>query len=714
MGAFLIASQTLQGGSLFAGYAIERELGRGGMATVFLAEDKKHHRPVALKLLRPELAASIEGARFLREIEIAATLTHPNILPLHDSGNEDGQVYYVMPYVDGGSLRQRLNRERQLPVPEAVRIVREVADALAYAHERGVVHRDIKPENILVQAGHALVSDFGIARAINVAGKGRVTGAGIAVGTPGYMSPEQARGIDELDGRSDLYSLGCVLYEMLAGDPPFTGWSAQAILARQVLEPLPRLRTFRDTVPEWLEQAVARTLAKAPADRFASVREFADALVAPLADSEPGSSIAVLPFVNLSGNPEDQYFGDGMAEEILIALTKIDGLRVASRTSAFAVKDKRLDIRAIGELLNVKAVLEGSVRRAGTTLRVTAQLVSAADGYHLWSERFDREMKDVFAIHDEIAANIARALRVVLGEDARRAIAKAPTTDLEAYDYYLRGRQFFHQRRKRSVIFARQMFERAIQRDPEYARAYAGIADACSFLGHYYQDESAAENLEQADAASRRALELDPGLPEAHAARGFALSLRQRFSEAEHEFRRAMALDPNQFEARYFYARACFQRGDLDRALGLFEAASRVREDHEALYFAAQTLTALGRDTDASAAYRRALPVIERHLELNPDDARAFTMGAVCFSRLGDRTRGLEWAERATAVDPEDAGVCYNVACLLALEGERDRAIDHLQRAFRVGFARRGWIEHDPDLASLRDDPRFQALIREK
>ncbi len=709
-----MSNQTLQDKTLFAGYSVERELGRGGMATVYLAEDLKHHRPVALKLLKPELAASLEAARFLREIKITATLTHPNILPLYDSGSEDGRLYYVMPYVDGGSLRQRLDRERQLAVPEAVRLAGEVADALAYAHERGVVHRDIKPENILLEHGHPVVADFGVARALSVLGEEYSTGAGIALGTPAYMSPEQASGESAVDHRADQYALACVLYEMLAGHPPFVGGGTRAVLARHVADPPPPLATVRPGVPRAVREAVTRGLAKAPADRFASVREFADALLAPVSDPEPGSSIAVLPFVNLGGSPGHEYFGDGMAEEIIIALTKIEGLQVASRTSAFALKGRQLDIRAIGELLNVKAVLEGSVRRAGNRLRVTAQLVSAADGYHLWSERFDREMKDVFAIHDDIAANIARALRVVLREDEGRAITKPPTTDLEAYDYYLRGRQFFHQRRKKSVIFARQMFERAIQRDPEYARAYAGIADACSFLAHHYQDEGAAANLHQAEAASRKALELDPDLPEAHAARGFVLSLLQRFSEAEQEFRRAIELDPNQFEARYFYARACFQRGDLRRALELFEEASRVREDHEALYFAAQTRSALGRTADAVAAYRRALPVVERHLELNPDDARAITMAAVCCSRLGDRTRGLEWAQQATAVDPEDAGVCYNVACLLALEGERDRAIEHLERAFRVGFARRNWIEHDPDLESLRGDPRFEALIREK
>jgi serine/threonine protein kinase/tetratricopeptide (TPR) repeat protein len=707
-----MSSQTLQGGTVFAGYSILGELGRGGMATVYLAEDAKHHRQVALKLLKPELASSTEGARFLHEIEIAATLTHPNILPLYDSGDEAGQLYYVMPYVDGGSLRQWLDRERQLPIEDAVRLARDVADALAYAHDRGVVHRDIKPENILLEQGHAVVVDFGVARALSRFGRKYSTGAGMVVGTPAYMCPEQASGESNVDARADQYALACVLYEMLAGHPPFVGGGTRAILARHVVDPPPPLSTVRPGVPRAIRDALNRGLAKAPADRFASTREFGEALIASATTTESGSSIAVLPFVNLSADPEDVYFGDGMAEEVINALTKIEGLQVASRTSSFALKSKKLDIRAIGELLNVTAVLEGSVRRAGNTLRVTAQLVNTEDGYHLWSGRFDRERKDVFAIHDDIAANIARALRVVLREDRRRAIAKAPTTDLEAYDYYLRGRQFFHKRRKKSVVFARQMFERATQRDVEYARAYAGIADACAFLSHHYKDEGTAATLQAGDAASLKALELDPDLAEAHASRGFVLTLLDRFAEAEQEFQRAVQLDPSQFEARYFYARACFQRGELERALELFEEASQVREDHEALYFAAQSLSALGRTTEAADAYRRALPVIERHLELNPDDGRACTMAAVSCSRLGDRARGLEWAEQATRVDPDDASVCYNVACLLALEGERDRALANLESAFQVGFGHRDWVEHDPDLASLRDDPRFQALVR--
>ncbi len=691
-------------------YTVERPLGAGGMAVVYLAQDLRHRRHVALKMLRPDLSASLAASRFVREIEIAASLTHPHILPLHESGVEDGVFFYVMPYVAGGSLRHRLLREGQLPLEAAITLACETADALACAHEHGVVHRDVKPENILLEEGHAVVTDFGIARAISAAGDEPITEAGLAIGTPEYMSPEQASGDTVIDGRADQYALGCVLYEMLAGQPPFMGRQARAVLARHVMDAIPPLVTVRPGVPAHVTRAVTTALAKAPADRFATLRAFAEALVTPMQD-DAITAVAVLPFVNLSGDAENDYLGDGIAEEIINALSKIVGLRVASRTSAFAFKAKHEDIRAIGEMLNVYAVLEGSVRKAGTRLRIAAQLVKVADGYQLWSERYDRGMVDVFAIQDEIAASIARSLRVMLRDDERRAVTKAPTAEVKAYDFYLRGLQFFHQRRKKGFIFARQMFKRAIRVDARYARAYAGIADCCSFLVHLYRDAHRRRNLEQADAASRKALELDPSLPEAHAARGFVLWLMGRDREAERAFRRAIELEPQQFEARYVWARACYQQGRLVEAARLFEEACGVREDHEARYFAAQSYSAMGQANAADSAYRRALPVIERHLALNPDDARAITMGAVSFSRIGDRARGLEWAERALAVDVEDASVRYNVACLFALEGEHDRAIACLEEAFRVGFANRDWIEHDPDLDSLRDDPRFQALL---
>ncbi len=420
-------------------------------------------------------------------------------------------------------------------------------------------------------------------------------------------------------------------------------------------------------------------------------------------------SIAVLPFANFGNSPDNEYLSDGITEEIINALTRVEGLSVVSRTSAFAYKGKSEDVRRIGRQLDVEAVLEGSVQVVGNRLRVTTQLVDVAGGFHLWSERFDREMKDVFAIEDEIAENVVRALRLFLREDERRALAKLPTSNVRAYEYFLRGRQFLHQSRKKSLEFAREMFRRAIDVDPGYALAYAGVANASALIHMYYP--SSEGNLEQADVASSKALELDPELGDAHAARGFALSMLKRFDEAEREFQTAMRIDPKLYEARYFYARSCFQQGRLAEAARLFDEAAQVREDYQAVFFAAQSYEALGNQSDAQIRYRQALQVAEKHMELNPDDPRAATMRAVSLCRLGQPQEGLHWAQQALAIDPEDAGVRYNVACLYALEGEADMAIDCLEEAIRVGFGNRGWIEHDPDLSAIRDHPRFRALL---
>ena len=710
--------------SLADRYAFDREIGRGGMATVYLAQDLKHDRPVAIKVLHPYLAVNLGSERFLREIQIAAQLQHPHIVPLYDSGQAGDLLYYVMPYVEGESLRQRLAREPRPSLEEALHLARTVAAALDYAHRHGVVHRDIKPENVMLHEGEAMVTDFGIAKAVSAAASDNLTQTGATVGTPAYMSPEQAGGAVDLDGRSDVYSLGCVVYEMLAGRTPFTGPTAQSIIAQCFTEPPPPLRSVRagDGTPEWAEQAVMKALAKDPATRFATAAQFAQALKVPGVATPPGASaataapattksIAVLPFVNMSADPENEYFTDGIAEEIINALTKIQALRVASRTSSFAFKGKNQDIRKVGEQLNVGTVLEGSVRKAGTKLRVTAQLVSVTDGYHLWSERYDRELQDVFAIQDEIAGNIVTALRVVLSDQEKRAIEKAPTDNVQAYDCYLRGRQYFHQFRRTGIAFARRMFERAIEIDPSYALAYAGVADCCSFLYMYWDGSKA--NLEGAEAASRKALELDPELAEAHGSRGFAVSLSRRYDEARKEFETAIRLNPKQFEAHYLYARACFQEGKLEEAVRHYEDAARVRpEDYQVPILMAAPLKGLGREQEMLAALRRGLEVAERHLELNPDDVRALYLGAGALLQLGERERGLDWNRRARAMDPEDPTVLYNVACGYANAGEKEEALACIEKAIQNGFGHKEWLENDSDLDSLRAEPRFQAMLQ--
>jgi serine/threonine protein kinase/tetratricopeptide (TPR) repeat protein len=704
-------------------YAVEREVGRGGMATVYLAQDRRHHRPVAVKVLHPQLAVSLGPDRFLREIQIAARLQHPHIVPLYDSGQAGDLLYYVMPYVEGESLRQRLEHEKPLPVDDAVHIARAVAAALDYAHRQGVVHRDIKPENVMLHEGEPLVTDFGIAKAVSAAAGENLTQTGTAVGTPAYMSPEQAAGEAELDGRSDIYSLGAMLYEMLAGAAPFPGPTVQAIMAKLFTDPIPALRKQRAGVPEWLEDAVTKALAKKSADRYDTAALFAQALAYHTGATPPGSptttpssqaaaakSIAVLPFVNMSADPENEYFTDGIAEEIINALTKVQALRVASRTSAFAFKGKNEDIGEIGRKLKVATVLEGSVRKAGRRLRVTAQLVNVADGYHLWSERYDRELEDVFAIQDEIAGNIVKALRVVLSDAEKRALVKAPTANVQAYEYYLRGRQFFHQFRRTGIQFARRMFERAIEVDPNYALAFAGVADACSFLYMYW--DGSKSNLDSAETASRKALELDPELAEAHASRGFAFSLSRRYAEARQEFETAIGLNSKLYEAHYFYARACFQEGKLEEAVRHYEDAALVRpEDYQAQLLMTAPLKALGREEEVLKALRQGLQVIERHLELNPDDARALYLGAGALIQLGQPERGLEWTKRASAIDPEDSGVLYNVACNYAQLGQKEQALACLEKAIQNGFGHKEWLENDSDLDAVRGEPRFATLL---
>ena len=708
--------------SLANAYTIDRELGRGGMATVYLAQDVKHDRVVALKILHPDLAASLGPDRFLREIKLAARLNHPHILPLFDSGAADGFLYYVMPYVEGESLRERLDRQQQLSVDEALHHTRAIASALDYAHRQGVIHRDIKPENVMLYEGEAMVMDFGIAKAVSAAGD-TLTQTGMMVGTPAYVSPEQAAGEVKIDGRSDQYSLACVLYEMLTGERPFTGPTTQAVLAKRFTETVTPLRSVRSNIPEYVERAVSKAMTTDAAGRFPTASLFAQALTTGLTtptDTQTmpqqavsaAKSVAVLPFANMSADPENEYFTDGMAEEIINALTKIQSLRVASRTSAFAFKGKNEDITEIGRKLKVSTVLEGSVRKMGNRLRITAQLVNVADGYHLWSERYDREMEDVFAIQDEISQAIVKALRVILSEDERKAIEKVrAAVNVEAYDYYLRGRQYFHQLRRKSLEYARQMFNKAIEIDPEYARAYAGVADSCSMLYMYF--DAREFNIRQADIASQKALELEPELAEAHLARGIAVSLSKRFDEAEKEFETAMRLDPKLFEAPYFYGRARISQGRFAEAARLLERASMLRpEDFQSPQFLALAENSMGMKAEAEITQRRALKLIEQRLELNPDDARAANLGAATLAAIGDKERAMEFAERSLAIDPDDPMLLYNVACTYCVLGEPERALTYLERAVDKGFGHKEWIDHDSDLNPIRETTRFKAIAQ--
>src|SRR5437763_2542988 len=670
-------------------YAIDRELGHGGTATVYLAQDLKHGRSVAVKVLRPELAAALGAERFLREIEIAARLTHPHILPLHDSGEASGFLYYVMPFVEGESLRDRLNRERQLPVEEAVRIAREVATALSHAHGHNLVHRDIKPENILLSGGEAVVADFGIARAIVAAGADQLTDTGLAVGTPGYMSPEQAMAQQHIDGRADIYALGCVLYEMLAGHPPFLGTTAQEILARHTLDPVPPLRTIRRELPEAIEHAVRKALAKAPADRWRSPAAFSEALgraVAPPSvtrraarslglvavgvaalvagyvvltrrpgsSAQPSQSIAVLPFQNVGGDVNNEPFSDGMTDEITTALGKVEGLRVTARSVVFRFKGKNVVPEEIGRQLHVLYVLNGGVRMGGNRRRVSAQLINVAGGNEIWSEEYDRDARDrdVFAVQDEITQSIVAALRVHLSGPASGSLVKRATGSPEAHDLYLQGRYFFAKRDSTSLRRAQDYFERAIAKDPSYALAYAGLSDAYSHRA-VFGYVPPRDTHSKAKEAALRALALDSTLAEAHTSLGFIeLFLEWDWAAAGREFDRALALDARYPPAHLFRAWYFLATDRMTDAVG--EVQTAVRLDPFSLVNNARLASMLY----YARRYNEALAQARRLLELYSMDFQARVELARVYQQLGRCDEALAAIKQA----PEQAGYFRGVA----------------------------------------------------
>lgn len=668
-------------------YDVERELARGGMATVYLARDRRHGRPVALKVFDPALGAAMSAERFLHEIRVTAGLTHPHILPLHDSGEAAGFLYYVMPYVDGETLRDRLAYGPALAPDAVLRLVREVASALAYAHRHGVVHRDIKPANILLEDGHAVVADFGIARAVRRAqepqasntavryaggyaedggGAGTLTDAGTSPGTPAYMAPEQAVGGAASDHRADLYALGVVAYEALAGAHPFGAREPQALAAAHRTEAPAPLAGRRPGVPPALAELVMRALEKDPAARPQSAAEIVAALdvVRPnalIVDTEiprrrptwksaglvgavvallaaggalafgarsgrhealatrAGASdtrgppairtVAVLPFVNIGGTATDDYFSDGLTDELAHALARLPGLRLAGRTSSYTFKGKAVAAQEIGRALDVGALVGGTVQRAGDRLRVTTQLVSTIDGKVLWDSVYESRSSDVFSVQDEFTRAIVAALAPSLGERVGTSAATAGrgTTDQEAYDLYLKGRYHWLQRSTANVTRSIAYFRQSVARDPAFARAHAGLAMAYSVLPDFLPGSADSTTALTEESASR-AVTLDSTLADAQLALGVALELQLRFRDALAHYRTAITLDPSSVTAHHWLGMSLLNLGRTDEALVELRRATQL--DPLATSPASAFSTGLlyaRRFPEAQAAARRAL-----------------------------------------------------------------------------------------------------------
>ena len=771
-------------------YRVTREIGRGGMATVYQARDLKHDRDVALKVLSPEIPAPRGAERFLREIAFTARLDHPHILPLLDSGESDGLLYYVMPLVEGESLRDRLKRDKQLSIDEALHITREVASALNHAHDHGVLHRDIKPENIMLSGGHARVADFGIGRALSAtAVDTNLTMTGLAVGTPTYMSPEQASGASDVDARSDVYSLACVLYEMLAGQPPFTGTTAAALLARKSLEPMPPLRTTRGSVPLGVEQAIAKALAPVPADRFPSTREFVQALggrsitasslltgnrrwkatviaglalflagaVAIAADiggvrtrvmgsvaTDRIATLAVLPLENMSGDAQQDFLAAGMHEALITGLGKLRGLeRVTARSSVLRYQKTDRTPRQIGEELNVDAIITGSVTRAGDVVRVTANLIRAQTEDPLWSQTFDRELRDVLTLRNEIVAAIAREVQVQLSPDEQAGLARARQVNPAAYQLYLKGWLQMTSFTPEGFENALRLHREAIAIDPDEALAYAGLADVYGLL-ELFRPSASRIDAERSKAAVLKAIELDPTLAQAHVALGnFRIGKEWDYPGAEASYKRALELNPNLADAHINYAiyqsifgdRATaiaeYKRGiELDPFSPLYTAwlagtywefsrpDDAIREAQKALVLQPDfpvALFVLGLSYADKGRFDDAIAIHQRGWDLYPTHGFSWTLAGT-YALAGRKTDARNIMARLDSGKHTDVAHPWFIAAAYTAMGELDRALDWLEKAYderilflcNLGRDRAAGF----DIRPLHGHPRYEALLR--
>jgi Kae1-associated kinase Bud32 len=704
-------------------YRLVEKLGEGGMGIVWRAQDTSLEREIALKLLPDSFAADpLRRARFEQEAKAVAALNHPNIVTIYSVEEDGGRNFFTMELIKGRPLTE-LIQAGGLPLAEFLQIATPMADAVGRVHEQGIIHGDIKPANVIVDDDQVKILDFGLAKSertdiVREATAESTETAAITEsisGTLHYMAPERVRG-EPADHRSDIFSLGVTLYEMATGRRPFRGKSTAEVLAA-VLKDTPRpLREINPGIPRQLDRVISACLEKEVEQRLQSALDLRNELralerVAVSGDSNRGPSIAILPFADMSPNKDQDYFCEGIAEEIINAISRIRNLRVASRTSSFQFKNASLDCREIGDRLGVSNLLEGSVRKAGERLRISAQLINVANGYQLWSERYDRELRDVFAIQDEISDNIVNALALTLSPRERRAIKQVATADVRAYDFYLRGRQaYYYQYGWKGVELALHMFSRAIEIDPNYALAHAGVADCRSFL--YMNADRSEENLNHALAASDKALDLDPELAEAHNSKGQALFACERYDEAKQAFENAIRLNPKLFDAYLSYARTDFASGRPEEAARRYEQAVEIQpDDYQVRLLLGFAYSKFGRKADAETARQAGVRLAEERLKFDPYDVRALYLGANALVAQGHIERGLEWTRRALSIEPREPMLLYNAACIYCLAESSDEAIGFLEEAVRRGFSNRDWLRHDIDLDPLRDSPRFQALI---
>jgi len=637
--------------ALAARYRIERELGAGGMATVYLARDLRHHRDVAVKVLHHDLGAALGSERFHAEIRVTANLQHPHILPLFDSGELDGLLYYVMPYVEGETLRTRLEREGRLPIDEALRLVTEVADALDYAHAQGILHRDLKPENVLLSRGHALLADFGIAASIRVPEEERLTMAGTSLGTPAYMSPEQSAGERVLGPESDVYALGAILFELLAGETPFTG-TYESVLIQRFTRDAPRCTERRADTPPECDAAIARALAREPEQRFATAREFARAIATGTSGERaktpqaPTPSLAVLPFANLSPDPENGYFADGLTEEVILALSKIRTLRVCSRSRVMPYRERTAAPRDVARELGVAHLLEGSVRKSGNRLRVVASLLDAERDVSVWGERFDGTIDDVFDMQDRVAAAIVSALSLTLSPEEQARLVEHPIDDAAAYDAYLRAREGINAWTATGMQRALGHLEEAARLAPDNLFVLRGMARACWGA----VNNSVSNDLSLLDDALRHAETIErlvPGSAFAAEIRGLVAAMRGDLGTAMRDLGKAYEAMPEDVDIGFWYGAFLMFTDHVEVGLGVARDVRRRDPAHPLV----SLMESMGEQMIGS--FETALPRLDEGPGSTPVAIWCMAQGLVGLS-AGDDAHALRAFDRA-ALEPPDA-----------------------------------------------------------